>query len=223
MTVDCIFMDLDGTLYDLDDVIRSVYQMQVDFLKANTDMTELQIIQWFEENRVYPYKTAEARSATALFAEAGIDKQLWSRYKDEYLDVSDLRPVPEVNEALLQKLSQIAPVCLVSSNTMANIDKILGKLGLSRSLFSAVVSSDSVSCEGGFCKDAVFARIAEDLGVPMMDTVSIGDRFATDIEPLLQLGGKGILLHKPSALPQVCSDLQADTLRTCDGYSVYGG
>lgn len=221
MTVECIFIDLDGTLYDLDDVIRGVYRMQVDFLKEYTDMTEAQIVSWFEENHVYPYKTPQACSATALFAEAGVDKQTWSRYKDEHLDVSDVTPIDGICDDLLKALSTVAPVVLVSSNTMSNIEKILKQLGLSPTVFADVVSSDTAPCQGAFHKKAVFERLAKERSVPLSQTVSIGDRYATDIEPLLQLGGTGILLHTPGALSSLCTALQKDSLCSCDGYTVY--
>ena len=44
--------------------------------------------------------------------------------------------------------------------------------------------------------------------------LSIGDRYHTDVEPLIQLGGKGIIVNKPIALELVANNMLSGELDT---------
>lgn len=51
----------------------------------------------------------------------------------------------------------------------------------------------------------------------LLKPLSIGDRFSTDIEPILRLGGDGVLISVPKALSLVLEDLRNKKLKTQSG------
>ena len=110
---------------------------------------------------------------------------------------------------------------LVSSNTRDIIQKTLSHIKIDSCLFDTVIGSDTGFVPLPFTKRKAFAKLVSRLpsGERML---SIGDRYATDIEPMLVLGHDGVLLASPQALPQLLKDMRAGTLSLC-GYHFFDG
>lgn len=70
-----IIFDMDGTLYDLDDVVSMNYDMQVKFLSMKRNMSREETVSYLAENRIFPTITKESKSATELFLQIGLDKK----------------------------------------------------------------------------------------------------------------------------------------------------
>lgn len=212
-----IIFDLDGTLYDLEDVIASVYQNQVDFLSDYLRKPKSAIQKLFWESRIYPYKSSDSASATELFEKMGVDKQAWKAYKEMHFDVSAINPQNAVSPELILQFSRIATILLLSSNTYQTIIKILNRLNISPAIFSSIVSSDKRYGMGPFNKADEIKGIIQQYGVSGKTVLSIGDRFQTDILPALTVGGDGILLDEPNSIKCVYEDLCENNLQTRTG------
>ena len=52
-----IIFDLDGTLYNLNDVVTMNYQMQLNFYSAYTSKSKKEVIEIFEKNNIFPVMT----------------------------------------------------------------------------------------------------------------------------------------------------------------------
>lgn len=212
---DFIFLDLDGTLYDIQDVLSAVYKLEVAFLGEKLHISSVQATKMLNENHIFPYMCKESRSATAYFAEIGLDTKQWKKIREASFDTTKIDKRKAACAADLEKLSQSAPLILISSNTKNNIVNTLRHIEINPSLFVSIVSSDSLHSSTPFSKKDCFCQYTGRL-------LSIGDRFETDIQPMLECGGDGMLVDGPAAISQIAVDLVQRRF-SLSGYHFYRG
>lgn len=216
-----IIFDMDGTLYDLADVVQMSYDMQVEFLSEKRSIKRAEAISYLSDNHVYPEMKKDSKSATELFLQMGFDKKEWSDFRNAGFDVTKIDKKKAVDENTMFLFSEIAPIVLLSSNTYKIIEKILNHINISTSLFDTIICSDRFPYESSFKKKLAMEYLMDKYSVNNMDTLSIGDRYNTDIAPILEIGGKGILVKSPKFLLDVLADLRSGDLKTCDRYEYY--
>ena len=219
--VQLIILDLDGTLYDINDVIRSVYQTQVMFLCSKLNKSENEVVSFLSQNKIFPYVTKDSRSATELFASLGIDKKEWTDYRNEHFKVDIIQKEKAVKNEVIHRLTSTRRTILLSSNTMATIGKILNHLCISKvskESFLEVVCSDRFPVNQSFNKKEAIKYLSSKYKIPCSSMLSIGDRYQTDIVPMLDLGGKGVLLKSPTFLDKVINDIVSNKLESCQEY-----
>jgi len=216
-----VVLDLDGTLYDINDVIENVYQCQVNYLAVKLNKSAADVKMFLAENNVFPYVCKESRSATELFLELGISKAEWTDYRNQHFDVNSIQITNSVEKNTLMQLADFATLVLLSSNTSVTIRNILSHLGLTQGMFDSIVCSDCYPIAGSFNKYAAMRFLSERYSVKPQAMLSIGDRFSTDVKPMLRLGGTGILLHSPKSLKTVLTDMKEGNLHNCREYDFY--
>lgn len=221
MDVKAIIFDLDGTLYDLADIAKVYYDIEIRFLKDYFHKTEEEAAAFLAENGVTREPSEKAKSATDLFYRIGVPKKVWVDFREEYFDPSGIQKEKAVPETVLREFSDLVPIYLLSSNTYRNIEKILDKIGLSPALFEKVLCSDRSPCEGIFTKKEVMASLIDELSIQPDELLSVGDRYNTDIVPALELGAKGVVVKDPAALFALLADLKAGKPATSDSYTWY--
>lgn len=221
MSKNIIIFDMDGTLYDLDDVVSSNYEMQIDFLSEKKGFSQEEAISFLEEHHIYPKVRKDSKSATELFLEIGLDKREWSAYKDLMFDVSKIQKDKATDEMTVKSFSQFGIIVLLSSNAYTVIERVLNHLDISPKIFNHIICSDKFPYDVPFKKQIAMEYLSKEYNVDYSNIYSIGDRYTTDILPLLGLGGKGILLKKPSSMPSVLFDFAFGSLRTCEKYGYY--
>jgi len=219
--IELIILDLDGTLYDIEDVIKSVFQTQISFLSLKTHKGYDEIKRLLMDNCVFPYVSNNSKSATELFAQMGFDKEEWTDYRNEHFDVSTIQAEKSVKENVINRLCKDFKVILLSSNTQSIIDKILSHLKISKDYFQEMVCSDRFPASHHFNKKEAIEYLSGKYDVPYSRMISIGDRYQTDIKPMFELGGMGILLHSPQHLGKVADDIKLRKLHTCKEYELY--
>ena len=212
---------MDGTLYDLNDVVSSNYEMQVEFLEIKTGKDRASIVSFLEENHIYPVMKNDSKSATELFSRLGYDMQEWTDFREEHFDISAIDISKAVGNDCIEELATEYQLFLLSSNSYKNIKSVLSHIGISASNFSSIVCSDTFAKESQFDKRTAIQNISETSGIPYSNMISIGDRYMTDIKPMLELGGRGILLFSPDSMKRVKEDLISERLENCHDYDYY--
>lgn len=218
-----IIFDLDGTLYDLNDVMSMSYQMQVDFFSSETGKTAEETKAFFATKDVMPQVSKTSKSATELFQQMGIGKQKWSEYREKHFDVNRIDISKAVPTATIEKFKAICDIVLVSSNAYQIIEGILHRIGIAPKDFDDIVCSDRFPYSVPFKKKMAFEYLSQKYSVDCGSMLSIGDRYLTDILPMIELGGHGILLHHPKALENVARDVMSKSIHSSaeDGYEYF--
>lgn len=216
-----IIFDMDGTLYDLNDVVAQNYMMQVDFMMQETGMTRADVINLFEKNSVYPIMRPDSKSCTELMLRMGLDKEKWSIYREQNFDIESIDATKAVSGKLLRDFHELSALVLLSSNSRKNIQRVLWKLGIDESLFIEIVCSDNFSNDTIFNKKDAMRYLADKYCINYAEILSIGDRYQTDVVPLLDLGGHGIVLLEPLSLECVIEDLCSNSLQSNNKYKYY--
>lgn len=216
-----IVFDMDGTLYGLDAVMPIIYETQIAFLRLKKNVSRDEAVFFFNDNCVFPFVAEKSRSATRLFQESGFDLREWNEFRETRFPFDAIAPNDAVSMAMMEGFRLLGTCVLVTSNSLKNVDRILNKIGIRPTVFNRIVSNDATSDKRPFEKKDAFRRLLDDYSVQPHQAFSIGDRFPTDIEPMLSLGGNGILVSTPESLQRVLMDLSAGTLATCDAYRYF--
>lgn len=216
-----IILDLDGTLYDINDVIKMSYQIQVNFLVSQIGLSLDNAINLLSKHDIRPILTKESKSATELFYKLGISKIKWNEYRNHNFDVSMIDTSKAVKEIVVSQLKRCGKVVLLSSNVFNVILKTLKHININSNIFDDIVCSDLFPVDLSFEKKIAMEICSKRFEIECNNMISIGDRFSTDILPMLELGGRGILLKKNNALPLVANDLSANSLHSNELYDYY--
>ena len=216
-----IIFDMDGTLYSLDAVIPAVYEIQIDFLKLKKGWTRDRAVANFNENCVFPFVSEKSCSATRLFQNLGFDLREWNEFREARFPLDAVVKSPAMSESLMDGFSRFGLCVLVTSNSGKNTERILGKIGVNMTAFDRIVCNDTSSSERPFCKRDIFGQLLEGYSIHPHRAISIGDRYLTDIDPMLKLGGSGVLVATPEAISGVLRDMSNGKLMTCDSYKYF--
>lgn len=206
-----IVFDLDGTFYDLSDVELKNYEMQMEFYKSKTGKTKEEIEKIFTDNNIFPRRLFNSKSATIFFEESGFSMKEWNEYRTEHYPVQSINKKTSVSDSVIKKYAEIADVYLLSSNAQKTICDILKWLEIEEDNFKGIFCSDSGELEGTFSKKSYMNYIAESHNYSVGNAVSIGDRKKTDIDPMLELGGHGVLVKDSTGVVELLEKLQRKT------------
>ncbi len=212
--------DLDGTLYDLDDVVLLNYNMQVDFLRNEMGQTEDEVVEFLSRNHIFPYVCIESKSATELFAAIGLSKEAWKLYREKHFKVSNISKEKAATKEVMGEFASIGKLVLLSSNSYKNISDILNYLSIPQELFDKIVCSDNFNSQKFNKYDAMKLIMQED-EVASEEVLSIGDRYETDIVPMIKLGGKGVIVSSPQNLKAIFNDIRSNNLKSSVFYTLY--
>ena len=214
-----IIFDMDGTLYDLGDVMDVVYETQVSFLEDRMGWTRSKAIQFLGENDIEPRVTRKSKSATELFIRLGFGRQEWTEYRQKCFPVEKIDPEKAVKTDLLERFARFGDLVLLTSNTTLVCGRILARIGLMETLFRKIVCSDTEGVKMPFNKFIEMNKLMASGTCESL--VSIGDRYQTDIVPALQLGGSGCLVRVCGSLERVCRDMESEHLSSCSEYEFF--
>lgn len=216
-----IVFDMDGTLYDLKDVISMNYQIQCDFLASKEKMTKMEAGSLLESNCIYPEIRRNSKSCTEFFEQRGYDKVEWNGFREEHFDESFISKKNSIENSVLDKFAKHFILLLLTSNSQKNVHRILNHLDIDAANFKEIICSDSTKINTNFNKKTAFEYIIDKYNVESTEILSVGDRFETDIHPLLMMGGSGVLIKKPEFLAQLHDDLMHKDLNSCQYYEFF--
>ena len=214
-----IIFDMDGTLYDLGDVLDAVYETQVSFLQERMGWERPKAIQFLKDHDIEPQVSRESKSATELFLKLGFGRKEWTQYRQERFPNEKIDPSKAVKACLLDRFARLGDTVLLTSNTTLVCGRILARIGLTNTAFRKIVCSDTADVAMPFNKFQEMEKLMAD---GKYETVlSIGDRYQTDIVPALKLGGCGCLVSYCASLEKICMDLESGHLQSCPEYEYF--
>jgi HAD superfamily hydrolase (TIGR01549 family) len=206
-----IVFDLDGTLYPRETYISAYYDFTLHALGELLHYGRKDAEEALRKENISGDPKAKQGSVSSLMVRLGVPIDFWNKYRDEKFALSRLVSYdPELEEGV-RRLGSSYHLAIVTNNTLITTKNILAKLGLADADFSLIITSDSELSVKPISK--CFIHVAERLTISPHAMLSIGDRFKVDIEPLLALGGSGILVSGPKEIPLIVEKLCSLTCR----------
>lgn len=202
-----IVLDMDGTLYNLGDVSKQIFEIQIDFLAMKTGKSRQTTIHYLEDHGIWPEITQMSKSATELFISNGIPATEWNTFRQSRFPFDSISKSTAVKPESISKLCRLGICVLLSSNSYNAVQKILTHLSIPLKVFSAIVCSDMFTRDSTFSKKIAMEDLLCRFSIAPSNLISIGDRFNTDIKPAIELGGSGYLVRDPKAISAVVSEI----------------
>lgn len=216
---DLIIFDMDGTLYDIRDLSEAGFYLGVDFLVEKHNYDKEEAIKLLNNNSIFSYFSKKAKSTTQLFASMGFDIEEWNDFRSIRFPYKLINKNNAINEEVLSSFSQICKIVLLTNNTNENVDNVLNHIGISKNTFYKIYLNCSNKKE--LSKRNLMLEAINDNNVEPSKVLSIGDRYNVDGLPLLELGGKAIIIDNPKGLKEILKDYP--NFKDNDDYKYYEG
>ena len=212
-----IIFDMDGTVYDMNDMVENMYEISVAYLMDHFHYSLEDANNFLEENQIFPYVSPGSNSSTQLFIQMGADLRHWNEYRSALFDFDRIKKENAIRKEDLLFFKRIAPIVLLTNNTGANTRYVLDQIGIDIGVFDKVQSNDDP--RSTISKISAMKQLIEEYGIQPKEALSIGDRYHIDARPMLELGGMAIIVKNPASFRKIISDYP--DLSSCEEYTCY--
>ena len=212
-----IIFDMDGTVYDMVDMVENLYEISLAYLMDHFHYSYEDAKAFLEQQHIYPYPFAGSGSSTQLFVQMGADLHHWNKCRSALFDFDRIKKENAIREEDLLFFKKIAPIVLLTNNTSMNTKYVLDQIGIDISIFDKVQCNDDP--RSTVSKISSMKQLIEDYGIEPEEALSIGDRYQIDARPMLELGGKAIIVKNPAAFRKIIQEYP--DLNTCEEYTCY--
>ena len=214
---DLIIFDLDGTLYDLKDLVEFGFELSIGYLLDIQKYKKEDAIKLLYDNNIYPFISEKAKSTTQLFASLGFDINKWNEYRSSRFAYQLIKKENATNNEVLTKLKSHSKIVLLTNNTKENVDNILRQIDINPNIFDSIHLNNKNVVD--LSKQKLMEDIIKEYSVSKNKVLSIGDRYNVDALPLLNIGGESLIISNPHALELILKDYP--NFKNCDEYKYY--
>lgn len=199
MNTKLIIFDLDGTFYDIKDLIAYNFAQESQFLQNELHLNKEEADELLVNHHIYPEVKADARSCSEFFSSLQLDMDKWNRIRSQDFPVELI----DCQGALSQQdFPNDKILTIVTNNTSENVAKILRHLHIDSTIFAAIITKEDAANN----KQAAYEHLLQKFKISAADALVIGDRYHTDILPMLNLNGHGVLIKNPKAVIAYLND-----------------
>lgn len=198
-SIKSIIFDFDETLY-YSETMQDEY---INFIKNSvmdlTGQSEDKVVSLMSEIGFVKDNQSRPRMRNSV-VHFGSSIEAWDKYRENHFFIPDASKIISVNNESLAKLKQLFSLSIVSTEMVANIKTKAEKYNIDLSNFKYIYGSTSY--ETTTEKSTFYKEIISKEEITPKEVVVIGDRFKVDIQPLLDMGGNGILIKTNKDLEQ---------------------
>lgn len=131
----------------------------------------------------------------------GVTKQQWNDYRIENFFEIDYDSAIVADNNIYKKLAKIGNLYIVSNELKENIEYKAKKMGIDLTSFKEICAPNKSNIlDYKSSKKEVYEKILQNENCSPLDAIVVGDRYAVDILPFEELGGKGVLVKKASEI-----------------------
>ena len=202
--IDLIIFDMDGTIYDMTDLVETGFYLGVDYLVEYQKYKKEDAIKLLNDNHIFPYISKNAKSTTQLFCSLGFDILEWNDYRSKRFPYTLINKDNATNNEVLSSFKKICKIVLLTNNTKENIDNVLNHININHNTFDKIYINSNEKKD--LNKKSLMLNIIKENNVETSRVLSIGDRYNVDGLPMLELGGKAIIVKNPKGLEKALKD-----------------
>ncbi|MFP4483557.1 MAG: HAD family hydrolase [Spirochaetaceae bacterium] len=188
-----VAFDVDNTLYENRDYAdyqqRVLIERLADGMAVPADQADRQVEEYRNRRAAETGRRPSLADTSRAF---GFDIATSVRWRLEYVAPEEfLGPDPRLRE-VMESLAQVHVVAAVTNNPVEIGRRTLRCLGVEE-CFRTVIGLDSTQASKP--DPLPFQLLADTLQIPLSETLVVGDRYAVDLEPALELGGGAVLVE----------------------------
>jgi FMN phosphatase YigB (HAD superfamily) len=188
-----VAFDVDNTLYEnhayLDYQQRVLIERLAESMGISPEEATRRVVEYRDGQAAATGKRPSLADTTRAF---GFDIPTSVRWRLEHVAPEDyLRPDPRLGQAL-EELSRAYVVAAVTNNPVEIGRRTLRCLGI-EAWFRTIIGLDSTQASKP--DPLPFQLLADTLQISLSETLVVGDRYAVDLEPALELGGGAVLVE----------------------------
>lgn len=204
--------DLDGTFYDIGDLIAFNFLQQAEFLSEKLNISLSKAKEKLYENHIYDEVKEDAKSCSEYFQSIGLDMDDWNKIRTKDFPIELIHKDHSLNADILSKYKELGVITLVSNNTLENVNKILSYLGINPSMFSKIISKETQGVNSKNKQNAYY-NLMKEFNVENKDVIAIGDRYNIDVLPCLNLKGRGVVVKGPIGVKDFIEEIESDNYK----------
>lgn len=201
--VKVLVFDFDETLYYSPDV-REYYIKYIKSTILNlSSLTEMETDSLMKEVG-FTMENKASPSFSSSCGRFGIQKRAWDNYRIDNFFQINYKNAESIDNNILRKLSTHYPMYVVTNEVYKNILIKAERLGIDLSIFKKLLapSAEALLSGNAKTKKELYQDIIESEHVMSNQVLVIGDRIKVDVEPMLELGGNGLVVTRPKEIEE---------------------
>lgn len=197
-TFKVLVFDFDETLYYSPDIreyyiryIKSTILKLSNLSESETDSL-MEEVGFTMENKASP-------SFSSSCGRFGIEKSAWDNYRiDNFFEIN-YKNAESIDNSVLLNLSKRYPLYIVTNEAYKNILIKAERLGIDVTVFKKIFAPSSEALRSGNVKTKKerYTEIINSEHISPSEILVIGDRVKVDVDPMLELGGNGLIITRP--------------------------
>jgi len=191
-----IIFDFDETMYYSSNIREYYIEYIKTTLKNLTNYSERKILELMNEHGFTSGGETRASFGKNCL-KFGVTPEQWNGYRINNFFQIDYKTAEVVDNKVLKELSRKYKLYIVSNEIYENIQFKAEKLGIDLSIFTLLAPKKSEVLDNKFVKQEVYEYILNENDIKASQAIVFGDRYHVDIQPLENLGGKGVLVKHP--------------------------
>jgi HAD superfamily hydrolase (TIGR01509 family) len=196
-----LIFDMDGTLYESEALDRQYAEAVVGYIAEQRQVSPEKALELFRARRAeIEARLGRKPTTTGTMVELGFSLERWIAWRDARVRPEDVLGNDGALRSLLEDLKKAFMLVVVTNNSAEMAHRTLGAIGID-DLFDHVFTVQDI----GLIKPdpGIYRRVAEAIGIPPGQCMSIGDRPHVDLEPAAAIGMQTFLVAGPHDLARL--------------------
>lgn len=207
--IDVISFDMDGVLVPRPITVRDWYDVVLKTVQSVTMESREDAIKRLRSYNIYGNSNQNQGSVTKVMMDIGFSREEWNRFKAANFDISRYVKKDTKLLNLIKQLQKKYILILMSNNSHNAVTRNLLALGIPEDAFMQIATYESPP---GLKSEAnKYKFILSKCNSRIDRVLAIGDKFESDIAPVLEMGGSGILIEDYTETKDVCQALLVST------------
>ena len=190
-----IIFDVDGTLYPRNLLVPLYYKFVFSFFKNYLNLPSAEVVTFLEKNGITKNPRTSDGSATQLALEIGVSLKEWNEFRSKHFAPIKLVTFSSNLYKCVCQSSKKYKLVVITNGNRTITRAILKKMKIDKFITLTLSPESTLAPKPSL---ELFHQAASQIDESLGHCLSIGDRYALDIKPIIAHGGAGMLVSGPS-------------------------